>query len=151
MWSNPAFDEHEKLTLVHDRASGLAAIIAIHSTHRGPSAGGTRFWHYANPDDALTDALRLSQGMSYKNAMADLPMGGGKAVILAPKDGQVPLRTRHKPDLANQRRRGIGRSIDCRCHCQSTHPCPRRRSARHRRTGCRQRRCRQVAACRRGT
>lgn len=87
MWSNPAFDEHEKLTLVHDRASGLAAIIAIHSTHRGPSAGGTRFWHYANPDDALTDALRLSQGMSYKNAMADLPMGGGKAVILAPKDG----------------------------------------------------------------
>lgn len=86
MWSNPAFDEHEKITLVHDRASGLAAIIAIHSTHRGPSAGGTRFWHYANPDDALTDALRLSQGMSYKNAMAGLPMGGGKAVILANAD-----------------------------------------------------------------
>ncbi|GGD73001.1 Glu/Leu/Phe/Val family dehydrogenase [Croceicoccus mobilis] len=86
MWNNPAFDEHEKLTLVHDRASGLSAIIAIHSTHRGPAAGGTRFWHYANSKDAITDALRLSQGMSYKNAMADLPIGGGKAVILADAD-----------------------------------------------------------------
>ncbi|WP_299307287.1 Glu/Leu/Phe/Val dehydrogenase dimerization domain-containing protein [uncultured Croceicoccus sp.] len=87
MWSNPAFDDHEKVTLVHDRKSGLRAIIAIHSTHLGPAAGGTRFWHYADSADAVTDALRLSQGMSFKNAMADLPMGGGKAVLLADADG----------------------------------------------------------------
>lgn len=86
MWNNPAFDDHEKITLVHDRKSGLRAIIAIHSTHLGPSAGGTRFWHYADSAAALTDALRLSQGMSYKNALAGLPMGGGKAVILADAD-----------------------------------------------------------------
>ena len=55
------------------------AIIALHSTARGPGAGGCRFWNYASSDDALTDALRLSRGMSYKNAMADLPLGGGKA------------------------------------------------------------------------
>jgi len=69
--------------VVRDRNSGLTAIIAIHSSHLGPGAGGTRFWHYPNPKDGLRDALRLSRGMSYKNAMAGLPMGGGKAVILA--------------------------------------------------------------------
>ena len=82
-WAEPDFDAHEQVTLVHDRASGLTAIIAVHSTHLGPAAGGTRFWHYAQPADAMRDALRLSRGMSYKNAMADLPAGGGKAVILA--------------------------------------------------------------------
>ena len=66
-----------------DRASGLRAVIAVHSTHLGPAAGGTRFWHYADSQAAITDALRLSRGMSYKNAMAGLPAGGGKAVILA--------------------------------------------------------------------
>jgi leucine dehydrogenase len=55
----------------------------MHSTHLGPAAGGTRLWHYADDADALTDALRLSRGMSYKNAMAGLPLGGGKAVVLA--------------------------------------------------------------------
>jgi len=87
MWNNSAFDDHEKITLVHDRKSGLRAIIATHSTYLGPSAGGTRFWHYANSDAALTDALRLSQGMSYKNALSGLPLGGGKAVILADEHG----------------------------------------------------------------
>lgn len=82
-WTEPDFDAHEQVTLVHDRASGLTAIIAVHSTHLGPSAGGTRFWHYADPAAAMRDCLRLSRGMSYKNAMAGLPMGGGKAVILA--------------------------------------------------------------------
>jgi leucine dehydrogenase len=82
-WAEPDFDAHELVQLVHDRASGLTAIIAVHSTHCGPSAGGTRFWHYAEPGSAMRDALRLSRGMSYKNAMAGLPMGGGKAVILA--------------------------------------------------------------------
>jgi len=82
-WTEPDFDEHEQVQLVHDRKSGLTAIIALHSTHLGPGAGGTRFWHYPDPKDAMRDALRLSRGMSYKNAMAGLPMGGGKAVILA--------------------------------------------------------------------
>jgi leucine dehydrogenase len=82
-WAEPDFDAHELVQLVHDRASGLTAILAVHSTHLGPSAGGTRFWHYNDPAGAMRDALRLSRGMSYKNAMAGLPMGGGKAVILA--------------------------------------------------------------------
>ena len=82
-WTEPDFDGHELVQFVYDDASGLRAIIALHSTHLGPGAGGTRFWHYAEPGTALRDALRLSRGMSYKNAMAGLPMGGGKAVILA--------------------------------------------------------------------
>ncbi len=82
-WTEPDFDDHELVQVVRDRASGLTAIIAVHSSHLGPGAGGTRFWHYPNPKDGLRDALRLSRGMSYKNAMAGLPMGGGKAVILA--------------------------------------------------------------------
>ncbi|MFL0356953.1 Leu/Phe/Val dehydrogenase [Erythrobacter sp. GH1-10] len=82
-WTEPDFDDHEVVHFVRDRASGLTAIIALHSTHLGPGAGGTRFWHYPNPKDGLRDALRLSRGMSYKNAMAGLPLGGGKAVILA--------------------------------------------------------------------
>ena len=85
-WGFPDFDAHEALHLIHDEATGLRAIIAVHSTHLGPSAGGTRFWHYADDADALTDVLRLSRGMSYKNAMAGLPLGGGKAVILAGED-----------------------------------------------------------------
>lgn len=85
-WGYPDFDAHEALHFVTDKATGLRAIIAMHSTHLGPAAGGTRFWHYADDADALTDALRLSRGMSYKNAMAGLPLGGGKAVILADKD-----------------------------------------------------------------
>ena len=86
-WAEPDYDAHECVQLVHDRASGLTAIIAIHSSHLGPAAGGTRFWHYADPSGAMRDALRLSRGMSYKNAMAGLPMGGGKAVILADRTG----------------------------------------------------------------
>ena len=75
-WTSADWDAHEHVELVHDRASGLTAIIALHSTHLGPGAGGTRFWHYADPATAMHDALRLSRGMSYKNAMAGLPMGG---------------------------------------------------------------------------
>jgi len=83
MWSHPDFDDHEAVHFFTDRESGLRAIIAVHSTHRGPSSGGVRFWRYARDEDALTDALRLSRGMSYKNAMAGLPIGGGKGVILS--------------------------------------------------------------------
>ena len=87
-WGYPDFDAHEALHFVTDEASGLRAIIAMHSTHLGPAAGGTRFWHYADDAEALTDALRLSRGMSYKNAMAGLPLGGGKAVVMV--DGGHP-------------------------------------------------------------
>ena len=83
LWDFPDFDEHELVHFVTDRETGLKAVIAVHSTHLGPGAGGTRFWHYARESDAIDDALRLSRGMSYKNAMAGLPLGGGKAVILA--------------------------------------------------------------------
>ncbi len=81
------FDAHEAVHFATDAATGLQAIIAVHSTHLGPAAGGCRWWSYASDAAALTDALRLSRGMSYKNAMAGLPMGGGKGVILkgAPK------------------------------------------------------------------
>ena len=87
VWDLPDFDDHEGVHIFRDRASGLSAVVAIHSTALGPAAGGTRFWHYADPADAVTDALRLSRGMSFKNAMAGLPMGGGKAVILSDATG----------------------------------------------------------------
>ncbi|MFL6733207.1 MAG: Glu/Leu/Phe/Val family dehydrogenase [Sphingomicrobium sp.] len=82
-WGYADFDDHEDLHMITDPASGLRAIIAVHSTHLGPAAGGTRFWHYAKDEQGLVDALRLSRGMSYKNAMAGLALGGGKAVVLA--------------------------------------------------------------------
>ncbi len=86
-WGFPDFDDHEGLHLFSDPASGLHAVIAVHSTALGPAAGGVRFWHYADSRAAITDALRLSRGMSYKNAMAGLPMGGGKGVVLADAPG----------------------------------------------------------------
>ncbi|HEX8620725.1 MAG TPA: Glu/Leu/Phe/Val dehydrogenase dimerization domain-containing protein [Allosphingosinicella sp.] len=86
LWDYPDFDGHEIVHFVTDRDSGLCAVIAIHSTHLGPAGGGVRFWHYADPGEAVRDALRLSRGMSFKNAMAGLPLGGGKAVILADSD-----------------------------------------------------------------
>jgi leucine dehydrogenase len=82
----PDFDAHEAVHFAHDPETGLNAIIAIHSTHLGPAAGGCRWWAYADDAAALKDALRLSRGMSYKNAMAGLPMGGGKGVILKSPD-----------------------------------------------------------------
>ncbi|MGE5563731.1 MAG: Glu/Leu/Phe/Val family dehydrogenase [Bacillota bacterium] len=82
-WALPDFDDHEDIHFVTNDECGLRAIIAVHSTHLGPAAGGCRFWHYAKDEEALVDALRLSRGMSYKNAMAGLPLGGGKSVILA--------------------------------------------------------------------
>ena len=75
--------DHEKVLIGRDAASGYHGIIAIHSTALGPAVGGTRFWHYASEEEALTDALRLSHGMTYKNALAGLPLGGGKSIILS--------------------------------------------------------------------
>ena len=85
-WGYDDFDAHEELHFVWDEECGLKAIIAVHSTHLGPAAGGCRFWRYDDPAEALKDVLRLSRGMSYKNAMAGLPLGGGKSVILADAD-----------------------------------------------------------------
>ncbi len=82
VFSDSAFDAHERVVFCHDADLGLQAIIAIHSTALGPAAGGTRLWSYADDVEALHDVLRLSQGMSYKNAMAGLRFGGGKAVII---------------------------------------------------------------------
>jgi leucine dehydrogenase len=78
----PDFDSHEEIAFFNDDASGLKSVIAVHSTALGPACGGTRMYPYANDDAALTDVLRLSRGMSFKSAMADLPLGGGKAVII---------------------------------------------------------------------
>ena len=78
------FDAHEDVRLF-ELAEGGHAVIAIHSTYRGPAAGGCRVWRYRVAGQALTDALRLSRGMSFKNALADLPLGGGKSVIIPPK------------------------------------------------------------------
>lgn len=73
---------HEQVVMCSDPESGYRGIIAIHSTTLGPALGGTRFWNYASDDEAITDVLRLSRGMTYKNAVAGLDLGGGKAVII---------------------------------------------------------------------
>ncbi len=76
------FDDHEQIVFCCDAKSGLKAIICIHDTTLGPAVGGCRMWEYNTDEGALIDALRLSRGMSYKNAMAGLKMGGGKSVII---------------------------------------------------------------------
>ena len=101
-WALPDFDEHEGIHFITEDKCGLRAIIAVHSTHLGPAAGGCRFWHYAKDEEALVDALRLSRGMSYKNAMAGLPLGGGKSVILANEE-----RTK-SPDMLH----AFGRAVE---------------------------------------
>ncbi|MDP1554849.1 MAG: Glu/Leu/Phe/Val dehydrogenase [Hyphomonas sp.] len=91
MFDHPSFDGHEGVHAFHDRATGLKCVIAVHSTALGPAAGGCRMWNYTTGDAMLTDVLRLSQGMSYKNAMAGIPLGGGKAVIWGdPKSDKSP-------------------------------------------------------------
>ncbi|MBL4719932.1 MAG: Glu/Leu/Phe/Val dehydrogenase [Alphaproteobacteria bacterium] len=97
------FDSHEKILFIHDAVSNLRAIIAIHDTRLGPALGGTRFWNYADSADALGDALRLSKGMTYKNALAGLPFGGGKAVVLIdPAQGKSPALLRAYAEALNQ-------------------------------------------------
>src|ERR1700755_2912977 len=73
---------HEQVVLCQDSASGYRGIIAVHSTVLGPALGGTRFWNYASDEEAIVDALRLARGMTYKNAVAGLNLGGGKSVII---------------------------------------------------------------------
>ncbi|MFN5653213.1 MAG: Glu/Leu/Phe/Val dehydrogenase dimerization domain-containing protein, partial [Flavobacteriia bacterium] len=73
---------HEHILFCNDKATGLKAIIAVHNTVVGPALGGTRMWMYQNEQEALTDVLRLSRGMTYTNAISQLNLGGGKAVII---------------------------------------------------------------------
>ena len=82
IFSQPDFDNHKAVHAFFDAATGLKGFIAIHSTALGPSFGGCRIWPYAKEEDAVRDVLRLSRGMSYKNALAELAYGGGKAVII---------------------------------------------------------------------
>lgn len=85
VFEHESFDNHEKVLFATDPVTGLKAIIGVHSTVSGPACGGCRFWTYPSSAEALEDVLRLSQGMSYKNIMADLPIGGGKSVIMKPE------------------------------------------------------------------
>ena len=102
MHEHPEFDDHEEVIFCRDAEAGLRAIIAIHSTALGPAAGGCRMWPYASEEDALTDVLRLSRAMSYKNALADLPLGGGKSVVIADP-------SKHKTDALLQ---AFARQVD---------------------------------------
>ena len=82
VFSHHEFDNHQQVAFLNDPESGLKAIIAVHNTNLGPALGGCRMWPYISDDEALTDVLRLSRGMTYKSALANLQLGGGKAVII---------------------------------------------------------------------
>lgn len=102
-FSHPEFDDHEQVVFASDRESGLRAVIAIHSTRLGPALGGCRVWPYPDDAAALTDALRLSRGMTYKAALADLALGGGKSVVLAdPRATKTPAMMRAMGRAVNQ-------------------------------------------------
>lgn len=91
VFSDIAFDGHEQVVFASDNASGLKTIIAVHNTNLGPSLGGCRMWPYASEQEAIHDALRLSRGMTYKSALANLPLGGGKSVIIGdPRSQKTP-------------------------------------------------------------
>ena len=82
VFGSPAFDDHEQVVFCADRGSGLRAIIGLHDLTLGPAVGGCRMWPYPREDDAVFDVLRLARGMTYKAALADVPYGGGKAVVI---------------------------------------------------------------------
>lgn len=102
LFQEMAEQSHEQIVFCHDRVSGLRTIIAIHSTALGPALGGCRMWPYDNEEEALTDALRLSRGMTYKNAAMGLNMGGGKAVIIGDP----------RKDKSEELFRAFGRFVD---------------------------------------
>ncbi len=83
VFDHPEFDRHEQILFGHDAEAGLSSIVAIHNTKLGPALGGCRMWPYRSATEALEDALRLSRGMTFKNALAGLDLGGGKSVIIA--------------------------------------------------------------------
>ena len=82
VFSAPSFDQHELVAFHSDADSGLKAIVAVHNSNLGPAVGGCRMFPYMSDEAALDDVLRLSRGMTYKSALAGLPLGGGKAVIV---------------------------------------------------------------------
>ena len=82
VYAHKEFDDHQQIAFFNDRQSGLRAIIAVHNTNLGPALGGCRMWPYSSEEDAVNDVLRLSRGMTYKSAIANLKLGGGKAVII---------------------------------------------------------------------
>ena len=102
LFDSPAFEGHEGVHTFFDEKTGLKSIISVHSTALGPAAGGCRMWTYPDAEAALTDALKLSRAMSYKNAMADIGLGGGKAVIIGDS------RTQKTPELFE----AFGRAVD---------------------------------------
>ncbi|GLP97858.1 Leu/Phe/Val dehydrogenase [Paraferrimonas sedimenticola] len=83
VFNHVSFDNHEQLVFCQDPETGLRAIIAVHDTTLGPAVGGCRMWNYESDEEAINDVLRLSRGMTYKNALAGLDFGGGKSVIMA--------------------------------------------------------------------
>jgi len=97
--------KHERVCLATDSVSGLRAVIALHNTVRGPAIGGVRMWRYDTEEAAIQDALRLSEAMTFKAAVADIPFGGGKSVILA--DGKE-----HEPGIRSARLRAFGRFVE---------------------------------------
>lgn len=103
VFAQPDFDNHEQVVFFSDTTTGLRAIVAIHSTNLGPAVGGCRMWNYATEEEAIRDVLRLSRGMSYKNAMANLGLGGGKSVIIGDS------KTQKTKELMEAFGRGIGR------------------------------------------
>jgi len=100
--SSPSYDDHELVSYIKDKDTGLRAIIAVHNTNLGSAVGGCRMFPYANENEALQDVLRLSRGMTYKSALAGLPMGGGKAVIIGD----------HRNDKSPALLEAMGRFID---------------------------------------
>ena len=91
VFNSPDFKDHERVTFINDPSTGLQAIIAIHSTALGPALGGCRMWNYNSEEDGLKDVLRLSRGMTYKAAMMNVALGGGKCVIIGdPKVSKSP-------------------------------------------------------------
>jgi leucine dehydrogenase len=87
LFAHREFADHEQVVFVSEPRVGLRAIIAVHSTRRGPALGGCRCWPYPSEEDALTDVLRLSRAMTYKSATANVALGGGKSVIILPRAG----------------------------------------------------------------
>ena len=102
VFTSKDFADHEQVVFGTDHASGLKAIIAIHNTNLGPGLGGCRMWPYESEEAAISDVLRLSRGMTYKNAVANLPFGGGKSVIIGDS----------KKDKSEALLRAMGRFID---------------------------------------
>ena len=102
VFGSRGFDNHEQVAFFSDPETGLRAIVAIHNTNRGPALGGCRMWPYTSEDEAIQDVLRLSRGMTYKSAVSNLDLGGGKAVIIG------NARTDKTPGLL----RAMGRAVD---------------------------------------